>query len=155
MQKDAYAIAWTSFYIGHMAARRGPKGPMSESHKAALARGRAEGRAVRRYLDALRSNKPKRGRKRTPESIRKRLAALENELQDADALTELRLIQERRDLQTELESMDTGVDLEELEREFIEVAGSYSERQGISYASWREIGVPASVLKQAGISRSS
>ena len=50
-----------------------PKGPMTEEHKAALARGRSEGKAVRDYLDALRANKPKRGRKRTPDSIKKRL----------------------------------------------------------------------------------
>ena len=38
---------------------------MTDEHKAALAQGRSEGRAVRDYLDALRANKPKRGRKRT------------------------------------------------------------------------------------------
>ena len=48
---------------------------MTDSHKAALERGRAEGRIVRDYLEALRSNKPKRGRKRTADSINKRLAA--------------------------------------------------------------------------------
>ena len=38
---------------------------MSDDHKAALAEGRAQGRAVSRYLEALAANKPKRGRKRT------------------------------------------------------------------------------------------
>ena len=71
---------------------------MSDDHKAALAQGRAEGRAVREYLDALRANKPKRGRKRTPDSIKKRLAAIDDQLESADPLGELRLIQERRDL---------------------------------------------------------
>lgn len=140
--------------IGTMPAKRGPKGPMSESHKAALARGRAEGRAVRQYLDALRSNKPKRGRKRTPDSVKRRLDAIETELQGADPVTELLLIQERRDLEHELESMGSGTDIEVLEDDFVDVAASYSERQGISYASWREVGVPASVLKRAGIARS-
>src|SRR5689334_9539098 len=37
---------------------------MSDEHKAALAEGRAQGRAVRLYLEALEANKPKRGRKR-------------------------------------------------------------------------------------------
>ena len=50
-------------------AKRGPKGPMTDEHKAALATGRNEGNAVRNYLEALRSNKPKRGRRRTRESI--------------------------------------------------------------------------------------
>ena len=32
-------------------------------------------------------------------------------------------------------------------------AKGYSERKGISYAAWREAGVPAATLKAAGISR--
>ena len=51
---------------------------MSAEHKAALAQGRSEGKAVRDYLDALRANKPKRGRKRTADSIKKRLAAIDS-----------------------------------------------------------------------------
>ena len=127
---------------------------MSDTHKAALAQGRAEGRAVREYLDALRANKPKRGRKRTPDSVTRRLKAIDNELESADALGELRLVQERRDLQLELEAMGDGVDMDALEQAFVSVADSYSNRQGISYASWREVGVPAAVLKRAGITRS-
>ena len=41
------------------------KKPMSDQHKAALAKGRAEGKIVREYLEGLRATKPKRGRKRT------------------------------------------------------------------------------------------
>jgi hypothetical protein len=137
-----------------MATKRGRKGPMSTEHKAALAQGRAEGKAVRDYLDALRANKPKRGRKRTPDSIKKRLAAIDVQLPDADPLSELRLVQERRDLEAELQSMGEAVDLSAIEVSFVKVAKSYSERQGISYAAWREVGVEASVLKKAGISRS-
>jgi hypothetical protein len=127
---------------------------MSDTHKAALAQGRAEGRAVREYLDALRANKPKRGRKRTADSVTRRLKAIDAELEAVDALGELRLVQERRDLQLELEAMGDGVDMASLEQAFVDVADSYSSRQGISYASWREVGVPAAVLKRAGISRS-
>jgi hypothetical protein len=127
---------------------------MSAEHKAALARGRSEGKAVRDYLDALRANKPKRGRKRTPDSIKKRLTSIDSQLKDCDPLTELRLVQERRDLENELQSMDNAVDLSAIESSFVKVAKSYSERQGISYAAWREVGVEASVLKKAGIGRS-
>jgi hypothetical protein len=49
--------------------------------------------------------------------------------------------------------MDNGIDLSSLEAEFVKVAQGYSDRQGISYAAWREVGVEASVLKKAGISR--
>ena len=41
---------------------------MSDQHKEALATGRNQSRAVKAYLAALKSNKPKRGRKRTAES---------------------------------------------------------------------------------------
>jgi len=126
---------------------------MSDSHKAALAQGRAEGRAVRHYLDALRANKPKRGRKRTPDSVQKRLGSIDSQLADADPMNELRLLQERRDLQREIESMSGSVDVSALEDAFVDVAQGYSQRQGIGYATWRDVGVPAAVLKRAGISR--
>ncbi|HEY3486242.1 MAG TPA: hypothetical protein VGK49_12710 [Ilumatobacteraceae bacterium] len=137
-----------------MAAKRGPKSPMTDEHKKALAQGRAEGKAVRDYLEALRSTKPKRGRKRTAESITKRLATIDRELEDADALSELKLVQERRDLNDELESMQAKVDVAALEAAFVKVAKDYSARQGISYSSWREVGVEPAVLKRAGIARS-
>jgi hypothetical protein len=138
-----------------MAAKRGRKSPMSDEHKAALAQGRAESRAVRDYLDALRANKPRRGRKRTPESIKKRIATIDDQIKSSDPLNELLLTQERRDLASELETMSQSVDLASVEAAFVEVAASYSTRQGISYSSWREVGVPASVLKRAGIARTS
>jgi len=134
-------------------AKRGPKGPLTDEHKAAMAAGRNEGRAVREYLAALRTNKPRRGRKRTPESIKSKLETIEEALIEADPLEELRLLQERRDLSKELESMGSGVDMTALENEFVKVAKSYSARQGISYATWRDVGVEASVLKAAGIGR--
>ena len=127
---------------------------MSDEHKAALAQGRAESRAVRDYLDALRANKPKRGRKRTPDSIKKRIATIDEQIKSADALNELLLTQERHDLARELDMMSRAVDVAGVEKAFVQVAASYSARQGISYTSWREVGVPAATLKRAGISRS-
>lgn len=127
---------------------------MTDEHKAALAAGRSEGRAVRDYLEALRNNKPKRGRKRTPESISKRLEAIDAELIDADPVQELRLVQERLDLSAELTTVGSSVDMTSIEAEFVKVAKEYSARNGFSYAAWRTIGVEASVLKKAGISRS-
>ena len=128
---------------------------MTPEHKAALERGRAEGRVVREYLEALRGSKPKRGRKRTPDSINKRLTAIEAELAEASAIDELQLVQERRDLTTELATMGSTVDIAALEESFVGVAKAYGERKGISYASWREVGVSASTLTNAGITRSS
>jgi hypothetical protein len=128
---------------------------LSDEHKAALAEGRAQGRAVRRYLEALEAHKPKRGRKRTPDSMKKRLDRIERDLVDADPLRRLQLVQERLDLNAELTRNDEKVDLTQLEDDFAGAAKLYSERKGISYAAWRELGVSAATLKKAGISRTS
>jgi hypothetical protein len=129
--------------------------PMSNEHKAALAEGRDQGRAVRRYLEALEAHKPRRGRKRTPESMKKRLAAVEAEIAEADPLKRLHLVQERLDLQSALDASESNVDVAQLEKDFVKSAAPYSERKGISYSAWRELGVPAPVLDKAGITRSS
>ncbi|MEQ8842753.1 MAG: hypothetical protein RIB98_17360 [Acidimicrobiales bacterium] len=135
---------------GHLMA---PRKEMTESHKAALAEGRAQGRAVRGYLEALEAHRPKRGRKRTPESMRARLAKIEASLDEADPMTRLQLVQERLDLTEAIASAETTVDLSALEDGFVDAAKGYGERKGISYAAWREVGVPAAILKRAGISR--
>lgn len=135
-----------------MSPAKKSKRPMSDEHKAALAEGRAQGRAVRRYLEALEANRPKRGRKRTPESIQKRLDAIAIELADTPLYKAVDLVQEQMDLQQELaRSGDTTVDLTALEEEFIANAKGYSERKKISRAAWRKVGVPPGVLDRAGI----
>ena len=126
---------------------------MSDSHKAALAEGRDQGRAVRRYLEALEAHKPKRGRKRTPESVAKRLAGIEERLAEADALTRLHLVQERMNLESELESTDNTVDMQGLEDDFAAAAAPYGARKGVTYAAWRQLGVDPAVLRKAGIKR--
>jgi hypothetical protein len=126
---------------------------MSDDHKAALAEGRTQGRAVRRYLEALDVHRPKRGRKRTADSIGKRLERIDAEMAEADPLKRLQLRQERLDLMRELEKVDQKVDLTDLEKDFVAAAGPYSRRKGISYAAWREAGVSPAVLKRAGIGR--
>jgi len=129
--------------------------PMSSEHKAALAEGREQGRAVRRYLEALDANKPRRGRKRSAESLKKRLDTIETEIASADPLKRVHLVQERADLQDALDATESNVDIGQLEKAFVTAAAPYSERKGITYATWREVGVPAAVLEKAGIRRSS
>ncbi|MGH8979473.1 MAG: hypothetical protein ACRDWE_00425 [Acidimicrobiales bacterium] len=126
---------------------------MSDSHKAALAKGREEGRIVRAYLEALETTKPRRGRKRTVDSIRKKLTAIEKELASASPLNRLHLVQEQRDLETELAHSGQSVDVASLEKDFIRVAKNYSVRKGLSYSAWRAVGVNAQVLEKAGIAR--
>jgi hypothetical protein len=126
---------------------------MTEEHKAALAEGRTQGRSVRTYLEALQANKPKRGRKRTPDSIKKRLEAIEVDLETAEPVKALSLRQERLDLQREMDNLSAAVDLTAAEEEFIAAAKPYGERKGITYAVWREAGVSPAVLKRAGIAQ--
>ena len=133
-------------------AEKAPRS-MSDAHKEALAEGREQGRAVRRYLEALEANKPRRGRKRTPEGIQRRLAAIEERMASADALSRLHLAQERMDLEAELASSSDGVDLAALEAAFVKAAGPYSRRKGIGYEAWRAANVEPRVLKAAGIGR--
>ena len=136
------------------AAKKSPKKPpMSKSHKAALAQGRVEGRIIRTYLDVVEANKPKRGRKRTIESITRRLAVIKKELTIADTVTKLRLTQERMDLERELKVKKANADISKLETQFVKVAKAYSDRNGITYTAWREIGVGSQVLKRAGITQ--
>lgn len=126
---------------------------MSDEHKAALAKGRAEGRAVRRYLAALEAES-RAGRKPDRGTLETRLSSLQQQVDDeADPARRLELIQQRLDVESQLAEDDDGPDIEDLEREFVSAAKGYSERKGITYTAWREIGVPARVLREAGIPR--
>ena len=108
---------------------------------------------MRRYLEALEQHKPKRGRKRTVESIRRRLAAIESSAATASPMQRLRLAQERLDLTEELARATAGADLAKLEDEFVKAAKPYSEAKRISYTAWRELGVSAETLRKAGVPR--
>jgi hypothetical protein len=107
---------------------------------------------VRRYLEHLASTRGRQSR-RTPAAIHDRLAAMDTLLSSASTLNRLQLMQQRIDLQGELATANNAAAASELEAEFVQVASRYAERRGISYAAWREIGVPAAVLRAAGITR--
>lgn len=112
----------------------------------------------RSYLDALEANRPRRGRKRTPESIEKRIAQIDEEYEVASSISALNLLQERENLEAELAKLRAGSgsgDIERLQKGFVKNAKAYAQAKGIQYGTWREIGVPAEVLGDAGITRSS
>ena len=121
---------------------------MTETEKTEVA-------AVRDYLKALEQNAPRRGRKRTPESVERQLAVLEGEMEGASVTKRLDLIQQRIDLEADLEALQQAgsVDLSALEAGFATHAAAYGGRRGISYAAWREVGVSSTTLKSAGIRR--
>jgi hypothetical protein len=122
---------------------------MTETEKSEVA-------AIRDYLKALEQNAPQRGRKRTTESVGRQIVTLEGELAGASVTKRLGLIQQRIDLEADLEALSqaASVDLTALEAGFATYAAAYGGRRGISYAAWREIGVSSATLKSAGIRRS-
>ena len=122
---------------------------MTETEKSEVA-------AIRDYLKALEQNAPQRGRKRTTESVGRQIVTLEGELAGASVTKRLGLIQQRIELEADLEALSqaASVDLTALEAGFATYAAAYGGRRGISYAAWREIGVSSTTLKSAGIRRS-
>ena len=120
---------------------------MTDEHKAALALGRAQSRAVRAYMEALNTQAPsRRGRKgKSAEDIFHLLHS------STDPLERLTLRAQYRQAVAD-EGLAT-IDMDKITDDFIEVAAAYSERLGLSYGDWREEGVPAKVLKEAGIRR--
>jgi hypothetical protein len=126
---------------------------MSDEHKAALAKGREQGRAVRDYLAALEQER-KPGRKVDRGTVENRISEVQQRIDDEpDPAKRVELIQRRLDLEEQLVAMQDELDLDALEQGFVDAAAEYSERKGISYTAWREAGVPAAALKQAGIRR--
>lgn len=126
---------------------------MSDEHKAALARGRAQGKAVREYLAALDSER-KPGRRLDSDTIKTRIPQIQAEIDaEPDPARRVDLIQRRLDLENRLVDLEDQPDIDALEAAFVAAAYEYSDRKGITYAAWREAGVPAATLKAAGIAR--
>ena len=117
---------------------------------------KAEVTAIREYLKALEQNAPRRGRKRTPDGIQRQLASVAAEMDAVTVTRQLDLVQQRINLEAELEALKQAgsIDLSALEANFVDHAAAYGGRRGISYAAWREVGVSAATLKAAGIRRS-
>ena len=126
---------------------------MSDEHKQALARGRAQGKAVRDYLSAL---EQKRARGRTPDrdTLQKRIEDVQQKIdEEENPAKRVELIQRRLDHEEQLIALDDEPDMEALQDGFVDAVREYSERKGITYHAWREAGVPADVLKQGGVKR--
>lgn len=110
-------------------------------------------RLVRRYLSVLETNKAGRGVKRAADAIGNRITKVDELLVSADPLTRVHLTQERIELHAEYVRITNGnhPDVSQVERDFVRVVRSYGDRYGITYAAWRQVGVEATVLEQAGI----
>ena len=132
------------------AKRRGVK-RLTPQHKAAMAAGRTEANHVRAYLEALEANKPRRGRQRTVESIKKQLAQVQVNLRGATAMRKLELVARRIELESELDAKQARSDLTALRKNFVKSAAKYASRKGIPKQAFREAGVPAADIRKAGI----
>ena len=134
-------------------ARKKVTKKMSNEHKAALAKGREQGRAVRDYLAALNEEK-KPGRRVDPETLAQKITQVQDQIaSEPDPAKRVEHIQKRLDLEAQQADASGQVDLEALQQGFIAAAKEYSERKGITYSAWREAGVPAAVVKAAGVPR--
>ena len=87
---------------------------MTDEHKAANAKARSENKAVSDYLDALETNRPRRGRKRTADAMRKRLETIAEDLETAAPIRRVQLVQERIDLEKSIVASAETVDTSEL-----------------------------------------
>jgi hypothetical protein len=126
---------------------------MTEAHKKALARGRKQSKAVRDYLEALEQEK-KPGRRVSEDSLQDQIKKAQKQIDaEPNAAKRVELIQKRLDAEMKLAELEERPNLESLEKEFAKVAKDYSERKDITYTAWREAGVPARVLRDAGIPR--
>jgi ribonuclease PH len=110
---------------------------------------RAETNAVAAYLTALRAPKvPKRSRA----NLEKRRSQVEEWIaEEQSPIRQVELIQRRLDIDAQLAQADQADRLAELEEAFVNVAASWAERSGVTAAALREVGVPASVLRRAGL----
>jgi hypothetical protein len=123
---------------------------MTKAHKAALAKGRREASAVRRYLEALEQD----GERIDVDKLRKRVDDLASKAyQEDDPLRRVEVIEQRLKAEKALEDAQKTPDINALAADFSDAVASYSERKGITYKAWRELGVPAVVLREGGLSR--
>jgi hypothetical protein len=135
-----------------MANNTKKKRGLSTSHLEALDKGRKAGNAVRAYLTHLEQSTPRRRGRRV--NWQTRLEASQAALETTtDVVERLRLTQAVQTAQEHLNVAQEDAHVASLEAGFIEWGKHYSEAHGISYAAWRQIGVPARMLREAGITR--
>jgi hypothetical protein len=112
---------------------------MTAKHKAALATGRREASAVRRYLEALEQD----GDRADTDKLRKRVEDLRGKIEgESDPLRRVEIIEQRLREEKALEDAQAAPDIEALEADFAEAVASYSERKGITYKAGANWGCP-------------
>ena len=121
------------------------------AHKKKVFDAKSESQRISHYLRALETRKNGRRPKKNPDVLERRIVSLQKYLKEATGLRRLQAVQRIRDMRRqEAELADAG-NFGKYEADFVASAAAYSEKQGIEYGSWREVGVSAAVLKKAGI----
>ena len=125
---------------------------VTADQKQAMQRGRRDAAAVDAYLKALRIPK-RRGRPISIDELETRRAKALADAETSEGIARLKSLQAAADLEARIEqaSERAEIDIDALAEAFVAVASRYSSQHGITYTTWREAGVPAAVLKQAGI----
>lgn len=106
---------------------------------------------IRRYFNSL--DRPRTRKRKSPDvdKLHRRLDEVEGLLPSADPLRRVHLHQEQINLLRRLEEVETPVNPEEVEMKFIEYVAPWAEEKGVSWAALRAAGVPARILRQAGM----
>jgi hypothetical protein len=133
------------------------KKTMSDEHKAALAAGAKQSKAVKGYLKALKDS-GKKTKNRPEEDIAADMEAAKAIIKDdsAGVLVQLMACKDEAALETELraaQSAGDGSDWDALTKDFVAQAAAYGERKGITWSVWRKMGVAGDVLVDAGVKR--
>jgi len=137
-----------------MAPSKKPKRVMTEAHKKAIADSRNQARTVEMYLLVLNDNSTgNKGRRLSQSDMKKELAIIDSKIRSRkiSPLEMLKLTQKAMDLRASIAASESNNVVKELEKAFVKVGAAYSARHGIKAQAWRQVGVPASVLKAAGI----
>jgi hypothetical protein len=111
-----------------------------------VADGRAMSATVNNYLIAIATPR-KRGQKVTMATLERRLAEARSRVNIVTGVEKVVAAQAVRDLLKKLSQPKAanGIDAVSLEAAFVKIAKTFSENRGISYAVWRDAGVPAAV----------
>jgi hypothetical protein len=101
-------------------------------------------KTVEAYLAYV--NNRQQGRPRSPEWYAGRIAEIRKQMSNGEVsfVKKLRLMQQIKNHEASM------AEAEDPTEEFVKIAIAYSELHGIEYDTWRELGVPARVLKEAG-----
>jgi hypothetical protein len=109
---------------------------------------------VDRYIAAVTTPK-RRGRRVSTATLQKRLVNARARFKTVAGVEKVLTAQEIRDLQAKIaqQQSTSRVDIRSLEASFVKIAKKFGENRGIAYGARRAAGVPAPVLKQAGVAR--